>query len=57
MSSAIQKTRCFPVFMVPEEEYPNATIMDFVQLYEELKKDGTVINRLGFVWGQLLFRT
>ena len=37
MSSAITKVRCFPVFMVPEEEYPNATIINFKQLYEELK--------------------
>lgn len=49
MSSAIAKTRSFPVFMVPEEEYPNANIMDFKQLNDELKAEGTVIRRLGFV--------
>ncbi len=27
MNSAITKVRCFPVFMVPNEEYPNAVIM------------------------------
>ena len=49
MSSAITKVRCFPVFMVPEEEYPNATIIDFKQLYEELKAEGTDLKRIGFV--------
>lgn len=49
MSSAIAKTRCFPVFMVPDEEYPNATIMDFEQLHSDLLKEGTEIHRLGIV--------
>jgi len=49
MSSAITKVRCFPVFMVPEEEYPNATIINFKQLYEELKAEGTDLKRIGFV--------
>lgn len=49
MNSAVKNTRCFPVFMVPDEEYPNATILDFPHLYEELKASGTVIRRLGFV--------
>jgi len=39
MSSAIRETRNFSVFMVPDEEYPNATIMDFEKLYEELLMD------------------
>ena len=43
------KVRCFPVFMVPDEEYPNATIMNFKQLNEELKSQGTVLKRIGFV--------
>jgi Xaa-Pro aminopeptidase len=49
MASAITQTRCFPVFMVPEEEYPNATIIDFAMLNAELKKAGTVLKRIGFV--------
>ena len=49
MSSAIQETRCFPVFMVPDEEYPNATIINFKQLNEELKAKGTVLKKIGFV--------
>jgi Xaa-Pro aminopeptidase len=49
MASAITQTRCFPVFMVPEEEYPNATIIDFTMLNAELKKAGTVLKRIGFV--------
>ena len=49
MSSAITKTRCFPVFMVPDEEYPNATIMNFGQLNEELRAGGTELKRIGFV--------
>jgi Xaa-Pro aminopeptidase len=49
MSSAIKETRNFPVFMVPDEEYPNATIIDFKMLNEELKAGGTTIRRLGFV--------
>lgn len=49
MSSAIKETRNFPVFMVPDEEYPNATIIDFKKLNDELKAGGTSIKRLGFV--------
>lgn len=49
MSSAVKQTRNFPVFMVPDEEYPNAAIIDFRMLNEELKTAGTVIRRLGFV--------
>ena len=49
MSSAISETRCFPVFMVPEEEYPNAVIIDFKKLNDELKQNGTVLNNIGFV--------
>ena len=49
MSSAIKETRCFPVFMVPDEEYPNATIINFKQLNEELKVKGTVLKKIGFV--------
>lgn len=49
MDSAIKKVRCFPVFMVPDEEYPNATIIDFKQLNEELKQSGTVLHKVGIV--------
>lgn len=49
MSSAIKNTRSFPVFMVPNEEYPNAEIIDFEQLKQQLLADGTTINRLGLV--------
>ncbi len=34
--SAITDVRCFPVFMVPDEEYPNATIIGFSDLFAEL---------------------
>ena len=49
MDSAITKVRCFPVFMVPDEEYPNATIIDFKQLNNELKSEGTILKRVGIV--------
>ena len=49
MNSAITKVRCFPVFMVPDEEYPNATIINFKQLDEELKAEGTELKKIGFV--------
>jgi Xaa-Pro aminopeptidase len=49
MASAIKETRCFPVFMVPDEEYPNAVIIDFKKLNDELKSKGTVLKRIGFV--------
>ena len=49
MDSAVTKVRCFPVFMVPDEEYPNATIIDFKQLNEELRSEGTVLNKIGIV--------
>lgn len=41
-SSAIHDTRCFKVFMVPDEEYPNATIIGFPELFAELNKKFTV---------------
>ena len=31
--SAITDVRCFPVFMVPDEEYPLATIISFADLH------------------------
>lgn len=47
-SSAINDTRCFKVFMVPDEEYPNATIIGFPELFEELNRKMTV-KRVGLV--------
>ncbi len=47
--AAIRITRCFPVFMVPDEEYPNATIINFRQLDEQLRSEGTELRRVGFV--------
>ncbi len=49
MDSAITDTRNFPVFMVPDEEYPNATIIDFKQLFKELNSNGNKICRIGLV--------
>jgi Xaa-Pro aminopeptidase len=36
MDSAITKTKNLPVFMVPDEEYPNATIIGFAELFKEV---------------------
>jgi len=47
--SAITETRNFPVFMVPDEEYPNATIIDFPKLFEELQRTLGKIKRVGLV--------
>ncbi len=49
--SAITETRNFPVFMVPDEEYPNATITDFPSLFQELKGRVGAIRRVGLVGG------
>ena len=46
--SAITDVRCFPVFMVPEEEYPLATIIGFADLFAELAKKFPV-KRVGLV--------
>jgi Xaa-Pro aminopeptidase len=43
--SAIRETRNIPVFMVPEEEYPNATISSFKEVFEELSD----VSRIGVV--------
>ena len=48
MDSAITKTRNLPVFMVPDEEYPNATIIDFAELFKELSGSRPV-RRVGLV--------
>ncbi len=49
--SAITETRNFPVFMVPDEEYPNATITDFPSLFGELTAKIGTIRRAGLVGG------
>ena len=47
--SAITDTRCFQPFMVPEEEYPNATIIGFDDLNRELAGKGIHLHRIGIV--------
>lgn len=52
LDSAIKKTRNFPVFMVPDEEYPNAEIIDFPALFDELNEQlGGKVQRAGMVGG------
>ena len=51
LDSAIKETRNFPVFMVPDEEYPNAAIIDFPQLFKELNSKLGQIKRVGLVGG------
>ncbi|MDD3694546.1 MAG: Xaa-Pro peptidase family protein [Lentisphaeria bacterium] len=47
--SAIKETRNFTVFMVPDEEYPAATIIDFPALFAELQKSLGSVKRVGLV--------
>ena len=49
VDSAITETRNFPVFMVPDEEYPNATITDFSALFGELNSKLGRLKRVGLV--------
>ncbi len=49
LDSAITETRNFPVFMVPDEEYPNAVILDFPKLFAELNAKLGKISRVGLV--------
>ncbi len=49
--SAITETRNFPVFMVPDEEYPAATIIDFPHLFAELNANLGAVKRIGIVGG------
>ncbi|MFH1969724.1 MAG: Xaa-Pro peptidase family protein [Verrucomicrobiota bacterium] len=51
IDSAITETRNFPVFMVPDEEYPNATISDFPILFTELNRKLGAVKRVGLVGG------
>ena len=47
-ASAVTETRNLPVFMVPDEEYPNATIVDFPDVFKEVSAGGQV-KRAGIV--------
>jgi Xaa-Pro aminopeptidase len=49
LDSTITETRNFPVFMVPDEEYPNATIIDFPKLFAELNAELGSVRRVGLV--------
>ena len=49
LDSAVPETRNFSVFMVPDEEYPNATITDFPALFTELNANLGRIRRVGLV--------
>ncbi len=49
LDSAITETRNFPVFMVPDEEYPAATIIDFPKLFAELNSTLGQIKAIGLV--------
>ena len=49
LDSAITETRNFPVFMVPDEEYPAATIIDFPKLFAELNATLGKVTRIGLV--------
>jgi Xaa-Pro aminopeptidase len=49
LDSMITETRNFPVFMVPDEEYPNATIIDFAKLFAELNSELGRVKRVGLV--------
>lgn len=49
LDSMITETRNFPVFMVPDEEYPNATIIDFPMLFKELNAELGSVKRVGLV--------
>src|SRR3990172_6878685 len=51
LDSAVTETRNFPVFMVPDEEYPNATIIDFPTLFKELNARLGSVKRVGLVGG------
>ena len=49
--SAIKETRNLPCFMVPDEEYPNATILDWPAIFREISVKGKV-RRAGLVGGE-----
>jgi len=49
LDSRITETRNFPVFMVPDEEYPNATIIDFPKLFCRIERRVGSVKRVGLV--------
>jgi Xaa-Pro aminopeptidase len=49
LDSTITETRNFPVFMVPDEEYPNAAIIDFPKLFAELSAELGAVRRIGLI--------
>ncbi|WP_176014828.1 Xaa-Pro peptidase family protein [Victivallis sp. Marseille-Q1083] len=49
--SAVKNTRNFPVFMVPDEEYPAAEIIGFPELFAELQQTLGSVRRIGLVGG------
>ena len=51
LDSAITETRNLHAFMVPDEEYPNATITDFRALFTELKSSLGTVTKVGLVGG------
>ncbi len=51
LDSAITETRNLRAFMVPDEEYPNATITDFAALFAELKSKLGQVTKVGLVGG------
>lgn len=46
--SVIKETRNLPVFMVPDEEYPNAEIIGFDDLFKEIASGGNV-RKIGMI--------
>jgi len=49
LDSAITDTRNLPAFMVPDEEYPNAEIIDFPKLFAELHSRLGSVKRVGLI--------
>ncbi len=49
LDSAVSDTRNLPAFMVPDEEYPNAEIIDFPKLFAELNSRLGSVKRVGLV--------
>ena len=52
LDSVVTETRNFQVFMVPDEEYPNATIIGFTELQAELRRTLGEVKRVGLVGGE-----
>src|SRR5512143_372516 len=49
--SAVTDTRNFTVFMVPNEEYPNASVIDFPSLFDEMTRGFGQVRKVGLVGG------